>query len=73
LATSAAGTERRSRIRQVARFEPWGWFGRLYWYWLLPVHAVIFSGMLRQISFRAVRHASIHTPAPPGGAGGCMA
>lgn len=66
-------SERRSRIRQVARFEPSGWFGRLYWYSLLPVHAVIFSGMLRQISLRAVRHASIHTPAPPGGAGGCVA
>jgi hypothetical protein len=27
--------------------------GRLYWYALLPVHAVIFSGMLRRIGNRA--------------------
>jgi len=62
-------SDRRSRIRQVARFEPSGWFGRLYWYSLLPVHGVIFSGMLRGIASRAVRHASVHTPAPGAGAG----
>ena len=53
-------SERRSRIRQVARFEPSDWLGRVYWYALLPFHAVIFSGMLRQISSRAVQ------PADPG-------
>ncbi|MFO7694371.1 MAG: SDR family oxidoreductase [Vicinamibacterales bacterium] len=42
-----------TRIRQVARFEPSGLLGRLYWYALLPVHAVIFSGMLRRIGNRA--------------------
>jgi uncharacterized protein YbjT (DUF2867 family) len=42
-----------SRIRQVARFEPSGLLGRLYWYSLLPVHAIIFSGMLRAIGNRA--------------------
>jgi uncharacterized protein YbjT (DUF2867 family) len=42
-----------TRIRQVARFEPSGWLGRLYWYSLLPVHLFIFSGMLRRIGRQA--------------------
>lgn len=47
--------ERQSRIRQTAIFEPSNAWGRLYWCGLLPVHAVIFSGMLRGIARRAVR------------------
>jgi hypothetical protein len=47
-------TDQVSRVRQVARFEPSGWLGRLYWYSLLPMHAIIFSGMLRGIGIRAV-------------------
>jgi Protein of unknown function (DUF2867) len=46
-------TESTTRIRQVARFEPSGLWGRVYWYLLLPAHAVIFSGMLRRIGNRA--------------------
>jgi hypothetical protein len=46
-------TDTTTRIRQVARFEPSGWLGRLYWYSLLPAHAIIFSGMLRGIGIRA--------------------
>ena len=42
-----------TRIRQVARFEPSGLLGRIYWYSLLPAHAIIFSGMLRGIGNRA--------------------
>jgi hypothetical protein len=34
-------------------FEPAGLSGLLYWYVLLPVHAVIFGGMLRAIALRA--------------------
>jgi len=40
-------------IHQTAVFEPTGLFGLLYWYSLLPVHAVIFGGMLREIARRA--------------------
>lgn len=43
----------RVRIVQTARFEPSGAFGRVYWYALLPVHVLIFSGMLRGIARRA--------------------
>lgn len=34
-----------SRLVQTARFRPRGLFGRLYWWALLPIHAVIFRGM----------------------------
>lgn len=38
-----------SRIRQTALFDPLGLFGRMYWYALYPIHALIFAGMLRRI------------------------
>jgi uncharacterized protein YbjT (DUF2867 family) len=47
-------TETGSRIRQTALFDPIGLFGLIYWYCLFPIHAVIFGGMLRGISRRAV-------------------
>jgi hypothetical protein len=37
-------------IHQTAVFEPVGLSGLLYWYALLPVHTMIFEGMLRQIA-----------------------
>ena len=40
-------------VHQTAVFEPVGLSGLLYWYALLPVHAVIFGGMLRAIARRA--------------------
>jgi hypothetical protein len=48
-----------TRIRQVARFEPSGLLGWLYWYSLLPAHAIVFSGMLRGIGTRAVTRSVI--------------
>ena len=42
-----------TRLRQTAEFEPRGLAGRLYWYALLPVHAVMFGGLLRAIGRRA--------------------
>jgi uncharacterized protein YbjT (DUF2867 family) len=47
-------------IRQTAVFEPAGLPGLLYWYVLLPVHTVMFGGMLRQIARRAAVAASDH-------------
>ncbi|MEO7648857.1 MAG: DUF2867 domain-containing protein [Bryobacteraceae bacterium] len=44
-------------IHQTAVFEPAGLPGLLYWYvWyvLLPVHALIFGGLLRAIANRAL-------------------
>jgi lipocalin/uncharacterized protein YbjT (DUF2867 family) len=45
---------RRTMIRQTATFDPRGWTGRAYWYALVPFHGVIFRGMLRQLSSRAL-------------------
>jgi len=44
---------RRSRIRQVATFDPRGVLGRLYWYAVYPFHAVVFGGLLRELAHRA--------------------
>jgi hypothetical protein len=46
------------RLTQTARFKPRGLLGLLYWYASLPLHAVVFRGMLRGIERTAVRSAS---------------
>jgi uncharacterized protein YbjT (DUF2867 family) len=46
-------TESGSRIRQTAIFEPIGLGGLAYWYGIYPLHALVFSGMLRAIARRA--------------------
>jgi len=40
-------------LSQTAFFAPKGLMGWCYWYLLYPVHALIFSGMIREISRRA--------------------
>ncbi len=45
--------EGRARIRQTATFDPRGLFGRIYWYALFPIHALMFRGMLDAIVRRA--------------------
>ena len=40
---------RRCRLRQTARFLPRGLAGLVYWYAVLPLHGVVFRGMLRGI------------------------
>jgi len=42
-----------ARIRQTAIFDPVGLGGLIYWYALLPVHLIIFRGMLTAIARRA--------------------
>jgi hypothetical protein len=44
-----------SRVRQTAIFDPVGLGGRLYWYVLLPIHAIVFRGMLEGIVAAADR------------------
>jgi hypothetical protein len=39
--------EARSKMTQTARFKPKGLFGILYWYTVLPLHGIVFHGMLR--------------------------
>jgi uncharacterized protein YbjT (DUF2867 family) len=51
-------------LRQIAQFEPRGLVGLLYWYLLLPVHAIMFSQMLKHISAAAL-HAERDTQPMP--------
>ncbi len=44
---------RMTEIHQVALFKPEGLLGYLYWYLLYPIHKIIFSGMVKEISRRA--------------------
>jgi hypothetical protein len=39
-----------NRLKITAYFEPWGLFGRIYWYWFLPFHSVIFKDLLKQLA-----------------------
>jgi lipocalin/uncharacterized protein YbjT (DUF2867 family)/ligand-binding SRPBCC domain-containing protein len=48
----------RSLIRQTASFDPRGVAGRLYWYAVLPLHALIFRGLLRRIAEQAAPRAA---------------
>ena len=48
----------RSLIRQTATFDLGGIAGRLYWYGVMPFHALIFRGLLRRIAQHAVRHST---------------
>jgi len=41
-----------SVIRQTAMFDPLGLLGRAYWYATLPIHRLIFAGMLARIASR---------------------
>jgi hypothetical protein len=57
VAPDAAG----SRIEQRARFRPAPFWGRAYWYSLLPMHAIVFRGMLHAIARRAERSSAKET------------
>ena len=56
----------RSLIRQTAIFDPRGVAGRLYWYGVLPLHALVFRGLLRRIAELAgPRVGAAHAALPP--------
>jgi hypothetical protein len=64
----------RSRIRQTATFDPRGLLGRAYWYGILPMHGLMFRGMLSAIARRAAGAVSVResdlgrlSPSPPRG------
>jgi len=50
-----AQPDARTRLRCCAWFQPHGLAGEIYWGALYPVHAIIFSGMLRAIKNHANR------------------
>jgi uncharacterized protein YbjT (DUF2867 family) len=55
-----------AQIRQTATFDPRGLLGRAYWYAILPVHELMFRGLLRRLASRAVSSpaAAPRQPAP---------
>jgi uncharacterized protein YbjT (DUF2867 family) len=50
--------ENRCVLRQTALFQPRGLFGLLYWYAVLPLHHIVFNGMLRGIEREALQIAA---------------
>lgn len=51
-------TAKGAEIHQLAIFDPVGLFGRLYWYSLYPLHAIIFHNMLARIGQSAIADAA---------------
>ena len=49
------GNGEQSRIRQTATFDPRGLLGRAYWIALIPLHSLLFRGLLQRIAQRALR------------------
>lgn len=49
------GEKLQSRLRQTALFQPKGLFGLAYWYAVLPLHGVVFKGMMNGIRRAAER------------------
>lgn len=47
------GDGRHSLIRQTATFDPRGLMGRVYWHVILPIHNLIFGGLLECIARQA--------------------
>jgi uncharacterized protein YbjT (DUF2867 family) len=45
-------------LHQIARFQPRGLLGILYWYGVKPFHHIVFNGMLRGIQKQAVQIAT---------------
>lgn len=45
-------------LHQIAMFKPRGLFGLLYWYAVVPLHNIVFSGMLTGIQREALRIAA---------------
>jgi hypothetical protein len=39
-----------NQLTQTATFRPKGLFGRIYWYLVLPLHGIIFRGMINRIA-----------------------
>ncbi|MFG0283313.1 MAG: SDR family oxidoreductase [Phycisphaerales bacterium JB039] len=58
------GEEAESRLVMTARFQPKGLVGIVYWYAVLPLHGVVFGGMLRGIRRQAERGREEPAPAP---------
>jgi uncharacterized protein YbjT (DUF2867 family)/uncharacterized protein YndB with AHSA1/START domain len=54
----------KTRLSQIARFRPKGLAGLAYWYGVLPVHGIVFAGMVHGIRKAALDLAG-RTPSSP--------
>lgn len=54
----------RQRLDMTARFRPKGLFGIAYWYAVLPLHEIVFGGMLRGMKRAAEAIAKGDAPPP---------
>ena len=56
-----------TRLVMTARYRPRGLFGLLYWYAVVPLHELVFGGMLRGIrkTAEAMRRAAVADAATP--------
>jgi len=52
---AGAGDGKLCRLHQTASFKPKGLWGLLYWYLVLPLHGIVFEGMLSGIQRAAER------------------
>ena len=50
--------ENQCLLRQSALFQPRGLFGMIYWYAVVPLHHIVFRGMLRGIQKEALQIAA---------------
>lgn len=57
-------TDSGAELIQTARFKPRGLFGLLYWYAVLPLHGIVFKGMLGGIRRAAERSLLVDMPEP---------
>ncbi|MFM7041380.1 MAG: SDR family oxidoreductase, partial [Planctomycetaceae bacterium] len=53
-----------TRLVMTARFRPRGLFGLLYWYAVVPLHEIVFGGMLRGIRKTAEAMHRLHATSP---------
>ena len=47
---------------QTATFRPRGWFGRLYWYSVLPFHLVLFPVMAKRLAAASTGGGAVTEP-----------
>ncbi len=50
-------------LHQIALFQPKGLFGLLYWWSVVPLHHIVFSGMLRGIARESLKGSTSQAPA----------
>ena len=43
----------KNKLRVTAYYETHGFWGKLYWYFFLPFHYIIFTNLLKQIDLKA--------------------